>query len=231
MKNNPPYTSKKGFTLIELLTVIAIIGILAAILIPSVGAVRESAARATSASDMRQIYVGYTNFQTDGGRSRVIGQGAWSTTDPQQADNPAGFAKVIAWYAELNEAQLYFIGNAEDVAALPSVPRVILEGSGNDRTESSDFTSVQNVISYEMARLPASTGGSTPLIWTKGLENDGEWDTDSPWSGKGGHILFTGGNVEWFTEIESGDLRQPDGTVATNIDTAIGGANRKLSFQ
>ena len=48
-------TDTKAFTLIELLTVIAIIGILAAILIPVVGAVRQSARQAQNTSNLREI--------------------------------------------------------------------------------------------------------------------------------------------------------------------------------
>lgn len=46
---------RRAFTLVELLTVVAIIGVLAAILIPTVGNMRKSTMRAECASNLRQI--------------------------------------------------------------------------------------------------------------------------------------------------------------------------------
>jgi prepilin-type N-terminal cleavage/methylation domain-containing protein/prepilin-type processing-associated H-X9-DG protein len=54
-----------AFTLIELLTVIAIIGILAAILIPVVGKVRDSARAAQSGSNTRQIALAILTYADD----------------------------------------------------------------------------------------------------------------------------------------------------------------------
>ena len=61
----PGSARRRAFTLIELLTVIAIIGILAAILIPTVGAVREKARAAQCVSNQRQIAQGMLLFAGD----------------------------------------------------------------------------------------------------------------------------------------------------------------------
>lgn len=51
----PPDRRRTGFTLIELLTVIAIIGILAAILFASMGRIREASQRSGCLANLRQI--------------------------------------------------------------------------------------------------------------------------------------------------------------------------------
>ncbi|WPJ96594.1 DUF1559 domain-containing protein [Coraliomargarita algicola] len=54
-----------AFTLIELLTVIAIVGILAAIIIPSVGKVREASQVAKCVTHLRQLALGATAYASD----------------------------------------------------------------------------------------------------------------------------------------------------------------------
>lgn len=65
MHTRPTTVRRHGFTLIELLTVIAIIGILAAILIPVVGKVRETARWAQGSSNLRQMTLANLSFATD----------------------------------------------------------------------------------------------------------------------------------------------------------------------
>lgn len=67
---------KVGFTLIELLTVIAIIGILAAIIIPVVGKVRSQARRATAGATLRDVGNGFELYAAEN-RQKLLGP-VWS---------------------------------------------------------------------------------------------------------------------------------------------------------
>ncbi len=60
-----PRRATGAFTLVELLTVIAIIGILAAILIPTIGAVKKAARESQSLSNLRQIAMAMNLYADD----------------------------------------------------------------------------------------------------------------------------------------------------------------------
>lgn len=75
--------NKVAFTLIELLTVVAIIGILAAIIIPTVGKVRETAGATRCLSNLRQVGVAMA-IATEENRNRLPGPFSGGQGTPDQ---------------------------------------------------------------------------------------------------------------------------------------------------
>ncbi|PTX95428.1 hypothetical protein DB345_11605 [Spartobacteria bacterium LR76] len=65
--------SSRGFTLIELLIVIAIIGILMALLFPAVGSAIDAARRAQAKNDVTQLATAVTAYETEYGRLPISG--------------------------------------------------------------------------------------------------------------------------------------------------------------
>jgi prepilin-type N-terminal cleavage/methylation domain-containing protein len=71
-----PANRRNAFTLVELLTVIAIIGILIALLLPAIQAARESARLAQCKNNIRQIALGMLQHET---ANQAFPAGGWSS--------------------------------------------------------------------------------------------------------------------------------------------------------
>lgn len=192
--------AQKGFTLIELLTVIAIIGILAAIIIPTVGNVQERARRTTDLSNMRQVLQTAQIYANEHGE-RFPGTTVTplNGTGAPTANSPALWMGTLAKQAGLNDPNFYL--SKSDELAPTQIPITILNAdqSGLDALIDGDFE-----LSLELiGGLRQSAPSTTPLIFSRGLQADGKWhETDSVYRGDGGYIGFVGGNVAWYKDLD-----------------------------
>jgi prepilin-type N-terminal cleavage/methylation domain-containing protein len=201
---NTPIRNRKGFTLIELLTVIAIIGILAAVLFPGVQAVMKSAKRSAASSKLSNITKAFVNFNNSGsGGSRIIAKASWvEATAPTSADSIAGYAAVLAYAVELNDAEVWYVDADQANESVATFPKQVLTGAVGSRSNSSVSSPSADVgyISWA-AYVPTvrNISSTTPILWSRGLQTDGTWSaTTGVWKAEGGHVGFGDGHVVWY---------------------------------
>ena len=202
---------RKGFTLIELLTVIAIIGVLAAVLFPGVQGVMRSAKKNSALNKLRSIGQGYMNW-AQGGKV-MVKTGTW-VSGGAVATKTSEYAANLAVGAALDSGELWFVdGDAMlEKNTIVLMPKNVIRVSGTTNIIDPAFTTAitqgtgtsWTVYSGTSSGLVGSV--AVPLAWTRGLNNAGSWPqadgtaTGSVWGSEGGHIVYGDGHVSWVTD-------------------------------
>jgi prepilin-type N-terminal cleavage/methylation domain-containing protein len=202
-------SSSAAFTLIELLTVIAIIGILAAIVIPTVGTVREKAQRAVDANNLReilkaaQIYAGDNQDRLPDPQPQSIPNSVLNT--PQPAWKWPG---ILAKNNILTDPTFYFSKN--DPAFSGIYPPFIINPTAARNTLHNQFINQRSPSWSFVGGVKMSDAATTPVVFTRGLTNQGVWSaTSGVYKATGGFIAFLGGNVAFYANVQTATGNSP----------------------
>ncbi len=190
-----------GFTLIELLTVIAIIGILAALIFPTVGKVRETAQRTVDANNLREIVKAAIIYAADN-NDRLPDPAAISAQTPAPLTGGTGpflWAGILAQRGILTDPTFYFAKNDPQFNGI--YPTAIVTPADHSVLDPSFVTN--RVLSFEfVGGLRMKDAPATPVAFTRGLLAAGTWSADNGvYKDNGGHIAFLGGNIQYYPNV------------------------------
>jgi prepilin-type N-terminal cleavage/methylation domain-containing protein len=194
--SHPTKRPHAGFTLIELLTVIAIIGILASIIIPTIGMVQNVAKRLKDSSNLHTVGVAALTYAQD--------QNGF-LPDPlsSSAAQFSGGSPFFVWFGLLAKSggitePKYYFSELDQLLTDPNLPPSVLQ-SGSKTTLNPDFVATSPSVEV-VGGIRNSDSPECPILYTRGLDENGEWlgakaTYPDDW---GGAIMFVGGQVQSY---------------------------------
>ncbi|MDR0693574.1 MAG: type II secretion system GspH family protein [Puniceicoccales bacterium] len=219
----------RGFSLIELLTVVSVIVILAAILMPLVGNAINDAKKIKALKNLQQIATAYVSFSLKD-RFREL----------NNCKNAAEWAGVLSKHEELNAASIFIFNDdylvESNHRAIPKTIGIRKNGQWSINPDFENFPLSVVVISGIAGRAPADT---TPIAYTRGLDPEtGKWrpakgNNGGVYGESGGIIVFLDGHVEFYPNLtdEANILvNYYTGEKTSKISEAVNGGARALSW-
>jgi hypothetical protein len=199
----------KSFTLVEIVFTISIIGILLAILLPAMSAIKLSAQKVKDVSNLKKIAEAWREAAIN--RSWAFGEGNGGDFFISE------FMQLLAGYDKnsvsdilLNDPYVW-VSPGDKYASKILRDTICQFDSGSERITYTPegFDGVNNslfsgwfLVSYcfiahgPISNIPLDT---TPLAFTRGLCTDGTWDEGAGLYGsKGGYVVYCDGHTAWF---------------------------------
>ncbi|MDR2371704.1 MAG: type II secretion system GspH family protein [Puniceicoccales bacterium] len=219
-------SKNKSFTLLEIVFTITIIGILLAICLPVMSAIKLSAQKLKDASNLQTIAAAWKEYTINRGNimnlmvaspgTSCSDYGNWfAQTLAGVEQNTSSKCRFYPSKCALNGPNVYISSN--DRYASKVLKEYIAIGiDTNEGCETKEYNpwSVSSATDLKFVNPPWKTifsyctignlDGSvplatTPLAFTRGLKSDGTWDEKyGLYGSKGGYVVFCDGHITWF---------------------------------